>query len=99
MSAAPFGPHSAGQPPDDQQDAELPADHRPTGQDEESELARLRREIPAFGFFFDGRHWWGIYGSLVIVGASDLDLLRERFPEAVRTAHEDAARNHRNDHR
>lgn len=32
----------------------------------ESELARLRRQMPWLGFFFDGRHWWGVYGRLMI---------------------------------
>ncbi|WP_345365588.1 hypothetical protein [Actinoallomurus liliacearum] len=46
-----------------------------------------------FGFLFDGRYWWGVYGSLVIVSASDPESLRERFPEAVRTALQNACRN------
>jgi hypothetical protein len=40
-------------------------------------LARLRRDMPWFGFFFDGRHWWGVYGRLVIMRTSDPDLLRQ----------------------
>ena len=56
----------------------------PEARPEESELARLRREMPQFGFFFDGRNWWGVYGRLVIVCASDPDLLRQRMRDAVR---------------
>lgn len=49
-------------------------------------MARLRREMPWFGFLFDGRHWWGVYGRLVIMYASDPELLRRQMPDAVRRA-------------
>jgi hypothetical protein len=55
------------------------------------ELAQLRRDMPQIGFLFDGRHWWGVYGQLVIMYASDLDLLLEQMPEAIRRAHEAAS--------
>lgn len=52
----------------------------------ETELARLRREMPWFGFFFDGRRWWGADGHLVVMQTSDPDLLRAQLPDAVRRA-------------
>ena len=63
----------------------------------ESELARLRRDMPWFGFFFDGRHWWGVYGRLVIMRTSDPDLLRQQLPEAVRRARKAASDRRSND--
>lgn len=59
----------------------------------EWELARLRREMPQIGFLYDGRSWWGVYGCLVIMYASDLGLLREHIPQAVRTARHGTATN------
>ncbi|GAA4617353.1 hypothetical protein GCM10023195_77460 [Actinoallomurus liliacearum] len=93
MSAAPFGPHPVSDSPEDTPAGTCPICLRPAGPGWESELARLRREMPMFGFLFDGRYWWGVYGSLVIVSASDPESLRERFPEAVRTALQNACRN------
>lgn len=86
MSAAPFTTDPDDRPPEAGRQA--PRHARRYGcRRWDAELALLRREMPQVGFLFDGRRWWGIYGKVLIIHASDPAALRDRLRQVMPVAH------------